>query len=182
MVNSSSIAFIVFSVEFVTRSLAQVGFLLQKLAHRDIERQKLDQQLQNELDNISAGKTYCSWKWVLGLAFVTLNVCCHSVIVPFCDLTLLSCNAASAIIVNLLLSTRFLGETFVCRYDLTAMLLIATGSITIVINAHTEQVDFSAEEIRHLLLEPRTIIYLTICIILFACETCMLKYFYRRMR
>ena len=38
MVNSSSIALIVFMVEFCTRSLAQVGFLLQKLAHRDIEK------------------------------------------------------------------------------------------------------------------------------------------------
>ena len=38
--NSGSIALIVFGVEFCTRSLAQVGFMLQKLAHRDIEQLK----------------------------------------------------------------------------------------------------------------------------------------------
>jgi len=134
------------------------------------------------MDRVNAAKTYCSGKWVLGFLFIIMNVLCHSLIVPFCDLTLLSCNAATAIIVNMLLSINVLGERFVWQYDLTAMILIATGSVTIVMNAHTEQVNFDADEIYHLLIEPRCIIYLLICILLFTCESCMMNYFYRRLR
>jgi hypothetical protein len=82
----------------------------------------------------------CQWKWILGFILIVLNVLCHSLIVPFCDLTLLSCNAATAIIANMILSTQVLGEKFVWQYDMLAMTLIAFGSVTIVINAHTEQV------------------------------------------
>ena len=131
---------------------------------------------------MSAVKTYCQWKWALGLSLIIMNVLCHSLIVPFCDLTLLACNAATAIIMNMLLSINVLGEKFVCRYDLTAMILIATGSVTIVMNAHTEQVNFSADDIHNLLIEPRTIIYLIICVLLFTCESFMMKYFYRNLR
>mmetsp|Transcript_15392 Transcript_15392/g.19448 ORF Transcript_15392/g.19448 Transcript_15392/m.19448 type:complete len:91 (-) Transcript_15392:929-1201(-) len=90
------------------------------------------------MDQVNAGKTYCSWRWALGFIFIVMNVLCHSLIVPFCDLTLLACNAATAIIVNMLLSVNVLGEKFIWQYDLIAMLLIATGSVTIVMNAHTE--------------------------------------------
>ena len=96
------------------------------------------------MDQVNAGKTYTNWRWVVGFVFIVMNVVCHSLIVPFCDLTLLSCNAATAIIVNMLLSIHVLGEKFIWQYDLVAMFLIATGSVTIVINAHTEQVEFNA--------------------------------------
>lgn len=82
----------------------------------------------------------------------------------------------------MILSTRILGETFIWQYDLIAMLLIATGSVTIVIHAHTEQVEFTAEEIKDLLLAPRTVIYLLICTALYLCEGCMLRAFYKKLR
>ena len=134
------------------------------------------------MDQVNAGKTYTNWRWVVGFVFIVMNVVCHSLIVPFCDLTLLSCNAATAIIVNMLLSIHVLGEKFIWQYDLVAMFLIATGSVTIVINAHTEQVEFNAEEIHQLLIEPQCIIYLLFCIILITCEKCMMNAFYRRLR
>ena len=130
--------------------------MLQKLAHRDNEQvtiknsphdQSASSQKSVKRDQLNATKVFCQWKWVLGFAFILLNVLCHSLIVPFCDLTLLSCNAATAIIVNMLLSCHVLGEKFIWQYDLTAMTLIAFGSVTIVINAHTEQVEFTADEI-----------------------------------
>ena len=40
MLESSHFAAIAFCIEFCTRSLSQVGFLLQKLAHRDLEKLK----------------------------------------------------------------------------------------------------------------------------------------------
>ena len=37
-VDSRWIAFIAFGCEFCTRALSQLGFMLQKLAHRDLEQ------------------------------------------------------------------------------------------------------------------------------------------------
>lgn len=104
-----------------------------------------------DLDKVNAGKTYCSWKWALGFFLIVVNVICHALVLPHIDLTLISCNAATAIIVNMLLSIFILGEKFIPKYDLTAMFLITIGSVTIVIHANTEQVEFTAEEIRDML-------------------------------
>ena len=98
------------------------------MAHRDLEQAKRDEV---DLDKVNAGKTYCSWKWALGFFLIVLNVTCHSLVLPFVDLTLLACNAATAIIVNMLLATCILKEKFIWQYDLTALVLIATGSIII---------------------------------------------------
>ena len=96
------------------------------------------QEEQIDLDKVNASKTYCSWKWAIGFILITCNVLCHALVLPYVDLTLLACNAATAIIVNMILSTRILGEEFICKYDLTAMIFIATGSIIIATQAHTE--------------------------------------------
>lgn len=134
------------------------------------------------MDGVNAGKTYCSGKWALGFVFIITNVVCHALILPYVDLTLLACNAATAIIVNMILSTQILGEEFIWKYDLTAMMLIAVGGIIIACNAHTEQVDFSRDDIYYLLVTSDTMIYLSICFGLFLGENSMLKYFYRRLR
>ena len=42
-------------------------------------------------------------------------------------MSLLACNGAIAIIANVVLSIKVLDERFICKYDLTAMLFIATG-------------------------------------------------------
>lgn len=94
---------------------------------------------------MNAGKTYLSKRWALGFFFIILNVICHATILPYIDLTLISCNAATAIIVNIILSIKILDEKFIPKYDLTAVILIIAGSMTIVLHAHTEQVDFTAE-------------------------------------
>ena len=134
------------------------------------------------MDGVNAGKTYCSGKWALGFVLITANVVCHALILPYVDLTLLACNAATAIIVNMILSTQILGEEFIWKYDLTAMILIAGGSIIIACNAHTEQVNFSRDDIYDLLVTSDTMVYLAICFGLFIGENSMLKYFYRRLR
>ena len=134
------------------------------------------------MDKVNASKTYCSWKWALGFFLIVLNVICHSLVLPFVDLTLLACNAATAIIVNMLLATFILREKFIWQYDLTAMVLIATGSIVIATQVHTEQVDFTADQIHALLVKTDTIIYLAICIGMFLGESFMLKMFYQKLR
>ena len=79
------------------------------------------------------------------MALVIINGVAHSLILPFVDLSLLSVNAATAIIVNIILAIRVLNEKFIWQYDLSAMILISSGSIIIAFNAHTEQVDFTPE-------------------------------------
>ena len=146
MIESSYYAAIAFCIEFCTRSLAQCGFLMQKLAHRDLEKLKeMNKDSTLELDKTNAGKIYCSIRWLIGFALILLNVAVHSLVLPFVDLTLLSCNAATAIIVNIILAVKVLNEKFIWQYDLSAMILISSGSIIIAFNAHTEQVDFTPE-------------------------------------
>ena len=64
---------------------------------------------------------------------VLLNSIVQSLVLPHVDLTLISCNAATAILTNMILSTKVLGEQFIWQYDLTAMFFIAIGTITIVV-------------------------------------------------
>ena len=90
------------------------------------------------MDKVNVGKTYMSAKWGLGFFLIVLNVVCHALILPYIDLTLLSCNAATAIIVNLILSIKILGEKFIPKYDLTAIAFILIGSMTIVSLSHSE--------------------------------------------
>ena len=93
---------------------------------------------QVDLDKVNIKRTYCSPRWIIGCGLVIINVVVHALVLPFVDLTLLACNACTAIIVNMILSTRLLGEKFIWQYDVTAMILIAIGSISIVLNANTE--------------------------------------------
>ena len=56
-------------------------------------------------------------------------------VLPFADLTLLTSNAATGIMFSAFLSITFLGEKFVWKYDLTAVFLIVTGSVLIIIQS-----------------------------------------------
>ena len=139
-----------------------MGFLLQKLAHRDAEMLQMD-----GADKESLARGICSSKWLLGFMFITLNPICQSLVLPFVDLSLLSCNAATAIIVNVLLSTKVLGETFLWKYDFTAMVLIAVGTAMIVLRTHTEPVDFTGDQIRDVIFSMRNGLFILLCVVLF---------------
>ena len=116
------------------------------------------------------------------MSLVTINGVAHSLILPFVDLSLLSVSAATAIIVNIILAVKVLKEKFIWQYDVSAMVLISSGSILIGYNAHTEQVNFTPEEIRALLKDPQAIIYIGLSISLFLFEGCMLKAFIAKLR
>ena len=84
---------------------------------------------------------------------------------PFIDLTLISCNSATAIIANIVLSVKILDEKFVWQYDLTAMFFIIAGTMSIIFQANLEQKSFTGEEISELLFSIRTLIYLVLSLI-----------------
>lgn len=69
----------------------------------------------------------------------------HMGILPYIDLTLMACNASTAIVANMILSTKYLDEVFSWKYDFTALVLIVIGSSMIVLSAHTEKVELTKE-------------------------------------
>ena len=72
----AQIAVICFLAEFVTRSLSQVGFMLQKLSHRDAEKKA------TMSDNVNSMKTYGSGKFALGASLVILNAIVQALVLP----------------------------------------------------------------------------------------------------
>ena len=150
------------------------------MAHHDAE--KVPQSLKAGVDNVNSGRLYCSPKWLLGFIFTCLNPICQSLVLPFVDMTLLCCNSAIAIIINVLLSTKVLGEEFTWKYDFTAMVLIATGVTLIVLRVHTEQVRFSGEEIREILFSVRTGSLLLVCLFFFVIDRLALTKMLVRLR
>ena len=81
---------------------------------------------------------FCSLKGIAGFLLVLLGSTGHFVALPFCDLTLIACNASSAIIMNVWISSRFLGEKFVPKYDITAMLMVFFGTLIIILLSNKE--------------------------------------------
>ena len=127
-----------FFIEFAGRCLGQVGFMTQKLAIRDAEKKERGKAVEG-VDDVNAGGQYLRCKWVFGFALVITCAVVQSAMLPFIDLTLVACNCATAILANLVLSVWILGEPFVWQYDVTAILLIVSGTLTIAIQSNTEQ-------------------------------------------
>ena len=74
----ANIALLGFFAEFCTRCLAQVGFMCQKLAHRDTEKRELLELSQGKMvaggiDNVNGVKSYFQCKWFIGLTLIGLN-------------------------------------------------------------------------------------------------------------
>lgn len=63
----------------------------------------------------------------------------HILALAFADLTLLSCNACTGIIANVVISTRYLGERFDPKFDLAGLSLIGVGCTLIVLLSNKEK-------------------------------------------
>ena len=72
-----------------------------------------------------------------------IGVLLHLAAIPYADLTLLSANSSMAIVLNIFLSITLFDEKFLCRYDLPAILLIISGSITIVLVSNKTKSEIS---------------------------------------
>lgn len=163
-----------FFIEFAGRCLGQVGFMTQKLAIRDAEKKERGKAVEG-VDDVNAGGQYLRCKWVFGFALVITCAVVQSAMLPFIDLTLVACNCATAILANLVLSVWILGEPFVWQYDVTAILIIVSGTLTIAIQSNTEQRNFSGEEIKDLLLSLQTVIYCGLGVVLFVADRFVLR-------
>ena len=127
-------------------------------------------------------KAYCQGKWIFGFTCVASASIIHVIVLPYLDLTLMACNASTAMIANTILSWKFLGEIFIWKYDCTALVLIAAGCITIVLNAHTEEVHYEADEVAAMLKSARVISFLAVSLTYFFSMMLLINHYLAKLR
>ena len=76
--------------------------------------------------------------------FIQFKLTRDLVVLPFADMTLLAANTATGIIVSVLLSIFCLGEIFIWKFDMTALLFIISGSVMIVSLSNTKETSFDS--------------------------------------
>ena len=102
---------------------------------------------------------YCRFRWLAGFLLLICGASCHLLAIAFINVVLLSANAATAILVNALLSIYFLGEKFICKFDLLAWSLICAGNAMIISASLTDDRSYTPEEIINILSSPTVIIF-----------------------
>lgn len=141
-------------IDFLATCICQGGYIVQKKAHQSVEKFNADQDTP---DKHKSGFITCGW--FLGFVLAGTAGILHAGISPFADIVLLSCNAATAIVVQVIFSVIFLGEKFVCRYDLTALIFIVLGCICIVITANFSDNSLDAEMVKDYLTSGKSIAF-----------------------
>ena len=75
---------------------------------------------------------YFTKTYMLGFLLLFIGSAGHVVVMPFCDIVLLSTSTATGIIMSSILAIKYLGEKPVWKYDITSITLIVSGCLTIV--------------------------------------------------
>lgn len=168
-----SVALIAYLSNIVVTIFGQVGYLLQKKAHLNLEKTNSQSQIGYWFNPL----------WILGLIIVFATGAAHCAVLPFADLVLLSTNCAWAIVFGQILSVAVLKERFMWRYDLPALFLVITGCLTIVFNANYETISYSKEKIDKLLYNKLNLsiyILLTLVFLLSRVMDCYFQKFLNR--
>ena len=123
-----------------------VSYLLQKMAHHKIE--------ENNKSSMSSVKVYCTCTWIIGFILSVVGGTVGVLVLPYCDLVLLSTTVGISIIMSNLLAMRFLGEKIIWRYDLPAFLLVVAGCTSIVFLSEEDNQVLNKATVLHLLKQP----------------------------
>jgi hypothetical protein len=70
------------------------------------------------------------------------------VVLPYADLVLFTISSSLAVVFGVFLAIVMLNEKFVCRYDMTAMILILIGSGLIVLQSNFSEYSYTAEQVK----------------------------------
>ena len=89
----------------------------------------------------------------------------HVIVLPFCDLVVLSTETALAIIMNNLLAVWYLDEKIVWKYDGPAIFLIIFGGLLIVTLSNYDEKTYTPDDVRRLLSSGVTIVSFIVCAI-----------------
>lgn len=153
----------------------QIGFTLMKLAHKEMELQVAEGKQK------TCWMVVCRAKWLLGLGALKLGSVLQVIALPFADLILLSNACSISLVFSTLLAIKFLNEKFVWQYDLTAIVLICTGSMLTAFQSNKEETVINTEVAVELLVSWRTGIYF-LCVIAFITATlCIYKRYLARL-
>lgn len=133
----SSNAMMAFAADFGSAVMNQGSFALQKLAHRDQEALHADKNQS----------IFSTQKGSLGTILLIAAIPLHIAALAYADLTLLSVNASTGILANVIISTIFLDERFNPRYDIPGLALIAIGCTMIVILSNKQKPLSDVDEI-----------------------------------
>lgn len=90
-------------------------------------------------------KVYTSWRWLVGILAMIISVMIHIYCLQYLDLTLLAANTVNCVVAAVVLSTLILGEKFMWKYDLPALIFIATGCFLIVLGANKTETEYTAD-------------------------------------
>ena len=97
----------------------------------------------------------------------------HFVALLFCDLTVIACNTSSAVIMNVFISWKWLGEKFVPKYDVTAIILVFAGTLLILLMANKDHQTFDTNALLKQLTTPQSLAYYGVTIILAITSHCL---------
>jgi hypothetical protein len=70
------------------------------------------------------------------------------VVLPYADLVLFTISSSLAVVFGVFLAIVMLNEKFVCRYDMTAMILILIGSGLIVLQSNFSEYSYTAKQVK----------------------------------
>ena len=87
-------------------------------------------------------------------------------VLPFCDLVLLSTTVGLSIIFSNILAMRFLGEKIVWKYDLIAFLCVAGGCTAIILLSKVDDAKLTKAKVVELLTTPQSIVFMSFSILL----------------
>lgn len=134
-------------------------------------------------ENSATGESgFLTSRWFIGLGIIFIAGIGHALMLPFADISLLMCNTATAITTSSLLAIFCLGEKFNLRYDLTAFILIITGSVLNIIqtNKKSEKRDYA--EITKLVTKPSSIVFFMFTILVHCISVSFIFWLTRRTR
>ena len=101
---------------------------------------------------------------------------------PYLDLTLLAAKQVIAIMVAVILSTQMLDEKFIWNYDVPALLLISFGCAAMVFCANKTETEYTAEEIKTMLMTSRTLCFFGFCFVCILLSSLAVGLLLRRLR
>ena len=118
---------------------------------------------------------------MIGLALMVASTVVHAskflsscltnlmtVVLPYADLVLFTISSSLAVVFGVFLAIVMLNEKFVCRYDLTAMILILIGSGLIVLQSNFSEYSYTAEQVKQLLIGYKALGFLLISFCIFS--------------
>ena len=152
-------AVVAYLIDVFGKLLTALSYLLMKLAHHSLESK------QNQ-EGVAGVKVYCSCLWIIGALCALIGGVLNVLVLPFCDLVLLSTTVGLSIIFSNILAMRFLGEKIVWKYDLIAFLCVAGGCTAIILLSKVDDAKLTKAKVVELLTTPQSIVFMSFSILL----------------